>query len=124
MTPFPPVAPGGKLDPAVKPVRLAELVNLLDPAALARFGINLKTNPSDPMSLSEKWEGLALAPALDPKAPNDVLLLVSNDNDFITAHGRLNRQDFDAAIKPPRGEGENDNMVLVYRLTLPAPKAR
>lgn len=119
-----PVAPGGKLDPAVKPVRLAELVNLLDPAALGRFGINLKTDPSDPMSLSEKWEGLALAPALDPKAPNDVLLLVSNDNDFITAHGRLNRQDFDAAIKPPRGEGENDNMVLVYRLTLPAPKAR
>lgn len=116
-----PAAPGGVLDPAITPAHQAELVNLLAPDQLARFGLNLKTAPSDAASLSEKWEGMTLAPALDPKAPDDVLLLVGNDNDFVTAKGRVDGQDFDAALKGAGGTGDSDSRVLVYRLTLPRP---
>lgn len=120
-----PVAPGGVLVEGVKPVRTAELVNLLNPVQLAKFGMNLSTAPSDRFSLSEKWEALALAPALDKAAPRDVFLLVGNDNDFQTASGYVNGQAFDAALTGAGGAGDSDNLILVYRLTLPtyvAPK--
>ena len=38
-------------------------------------------------NLSEKWEGLALLPALDPPHPDDYFLFVANDNDFATTDG-------------------------------------
>ncbi len=111
-------APIAGLNPAVQ----AELVNLLNPVQLAKFGMNLRVAPSDRFSLSEKWEAMALAPVMDPAAPNDVFLLVGNDNDFATADGRVNAQSFDAGLKNDKGtgEGDNDSVILVYRLTLPA----
>ncbi|WP_035018160.1 esterase-like activity of phytase family protein [Caulobacter sp. UNC358MFTsu5.1] len=117
-----PVAADGALAAGLRPVRQAELVNLLNPVQLARFGMNLSTAPSDRFSLSEKWEAMALAPALDPAAPNDVFLLVGNDNDFLTAKGQVNGQAFDAGLTNDKGagEGDNDSVILVYRLTLPA----
>jgi hypothetical protein len=118
------VAPGGVLDPAIVPARKAELVNLLAPAQLARFGMNLDLAPSGPMSLPEKWESMALLPARDPAAPNDVFLLIGNDNDFVAGHGRLNGQAFDGSLAGAKGSGEVDNMILVYRLTLPGPPRR
>ncbi|CAN5191112.1 esterase-like activity of phytase family protein [soil metagenome] len=116
-----PIAPGGILRPEIAPVRQAELVNLLNPAQLAKFGLNLSTAPSDRFSLSEKWEALALAPVLDKTAPHDVFLLVGNDNDFETADGRINGQAFDASLTDAGGSGvgDNDSVILVYRLTLP-----
>ncbi|CAN5578060.1 esterase-like activity of phytase family protein [soil metagenome] len=116
-----PIAKGGVLAPGLTPVKQAELVNLLDPTQLARFGLNLSMAPSDRFSLSEKWEAMALAPALDPAAPNDVFLLIGNDNDFMTVDGRVNGQGFDAGLTNAKGAGggENDTVILGYRLTLP-----
>jgi hypothetical protein len=115
------IAPGGVLRPEIIPVRQAELVNLLNPVQLAKFGLNLSAAPSDRFSLSEKWEAMALAPVLDKSAPHDVFLLIGNDNDFETADGRINGQSFDASLTNSggSGSGDNDNLILVYRLTLP-----
>ncbi len=117
-----PLAKAGVLVPGIVPVQQAELVNMLNPVQLARFGMNLDVQPSTPMTLPEKLEAMAIAPAFDPKAPNDVFLLVGNDNDFETKAGHLNGQDFDAGLTNANGSGtgDNDNLILVYRLTLPA----
>ncbi len=93
-----PIATGGVLAADLTPAKQAELVNLLNPVQLGRFGMNLSTAPSDQFSLSEKWEAMALAPVQDPAAPNDVFLLVGNDNDFATASGQVNGQPFDAGL--------------------------
>jgi hypothetical protein len=53
---------------------------------IPHFGLNVKADPgSDQNSITEKWEGLALIPLRDPRAPDDFLLLVGNDNDFKAA---------------------------------------
>jgi hypothetical protein len=116
-----PVAKDGVLKADITPVKQVELINLLNPVQLAKFGMNLSVTPSTPMSLPEKIEAMSLAPALDPKAPHDVFLLIGDDNDFETAKGRVAGQDFDASLTNIKGSGvgDNDNLILVYRLTLP-----
>jgi hypothetical protein len=116
-----PVAKAGALVDGITPVKQAELVNFLNPVQLGKFGINLTNTPSTPTTLPEKIEAMALAPALDPKAPHDFFLFVGNDNDFETAKGRVNGLDFDASLTNAKGSGagDNDNIILVYRLTLP-----
>jgi hypothetical protein len=70
--------------------------------------------PNDRNNLSEKWEGMALVPALDPANPNDYFLFVTNDNDFITQNG------YQAGRPYKYASGlEVDTMILVYRITLP-----
>jgi hypothetical protein len=115
------LAPGGVLAQGVTPATLVELVNLVNPDQLARFGLNLDNAASTPFTLPEKLEALALVPALDPRAPNDAFLLIGSDNDFQTADGKVGEVSFDAGVKTTAGEpaGDNDNLVLVYRLTLP-----
>jgi hypothetical protein len=117
-----PVAKAGALVDGITPVKQVELVNFLNPVQLGKFGMNLTTSPSTPDTLPEKIEAMALAPALDPKAPHDVFLFVGNDNDFETAKGRVNGLDFDASLTNAKGagSGDNDNVILVYRLTLPS----
>ncbi|ALN74964.1 esterase-like activity of phytase family protein [Aureimonas sp. AU20] len=100
------------LDPAITPVKSAVLVNMLNPVQLARVGLNIDNEKADAKTLSEKWEALALAPARDPNAPNDVFLFVGNDNDFLTTKGVMQGKSYDAGL-------DNDSMVLAYRLTLP-----
>lgn len=116
-----PVARAGALLDGIVPVKQAELVNFLNPVQLAKFGMNLTTSPSTATTLSEKIEAMTLAPALDPKAPRDFFLFVGNDNDFEAANGRVAGYDFDASLKDAKGSGvgPNDNVILVYRLTLP-----
>lgn len=114
-----PIAKDGVLNPDIKPAAQAELVNILNPVQLGKFGANLSVTPSTPTSLPEKIEAMALAPALDKAAPRDVFLLVGSDNDFESAKGHVNGQDFDASLKGETGTGDNNNLVLVYRLTLP-----
>ena len=57
---------------------------------------------------------MALAPAGDPKTPNDYFLFTGSDNDFITQDGMM-------AGKPYKdASGANvDTLVLVYRVSLP-----
>jgi hypothetical protein len=60
-----------------------------------------------------------LLPVLDPKAPDDYFLLIGNDNDFEAKDGMADNVHFDASLNGPHGSGVNDNVILVYRLTLP-----
>jgi hypothetical protein len=112
-----PIAKDGVLNPDIKPAAQAELVNILNPVQLARFGINLSVAPSTPTSLPEKLEAMAIGSTFDKTG--DVFLLVGSDNDFATAKGHVNGQDFDASLHGDTGTGDNDNLVLVYRLSLP-----
>ena len=106
-----PIAPGGVLAAGIVPAASTEFVDMNNAAQLAKFGLN--NGPVDNANtLSEKWEGLALVPALDPSAPNDWFLFVGNDNDFITTNGFQDGTAYAAAF-------DNDTMVLVYRLTIP-----
>ncbi len=108
-----PVAPAGVLDSSIRPALRTEFIDINDAAQLAKFG--LRNGPTDDNNnLSEKWEAMALVPALDPAAPNDWFLFVGNDNDFITQSGLQDG----VAYAHPSGM-ENDSMLLVYRLTLP-----
>jgi hypothetical protein len=95
------------LRPDIVPAEWVELVNLLNPVQLARFGLDLD-------ALSEKWEALELVPVLEPDHPADYFLLVGNDNDFIARGCRMSGQSCDSDF-------DNDNRILVYRLTAPAP---
>lgn len=107
-----PLAPNGVLAAGVVPATRTEWIDLNDPAQLAKFG--LKNGPTDDTNnLSEKWEALALVPALDPAAPDDWFLFIGNDNDFLTTQGFQVGAAYAATV-------DNDNMILVYRLTLPS----
>jgi len=108
-----PVAPGGKLAEGIVPATLTPFIDLNDNAQLNKFGLH-NGEPNDRNNLSEKWEGMALAPALDPASPNDYLLLITNDNDFITQNG----YQVGAPYKDASGV-DVDTMLLVYRITLP-----
>ncbi|TGD97222.1 esterase-like activity of phytase family protein [Methylobacterium nonmethylotrophicum] len=107
-----PLAPNGSLRAGITPVQTTEVVNILNPVQLNRFGMNLTTSPATQTTLSEKWEAMGLVPVLSERAPNDYFLLVGNDNDFLTRQGVINGQAYDAGIT-------NDSVILAYRLTLP-----
>lgn len=98
---------GTALRPGITPARQVELVNMLNPVQLARFGLGVE-------ALSEKWEALDLAPVLEPDHSADYFLFVGNDNDFIARRCRMSGQSCDSDL-------DNDNRILVYRLSLPAP---
>lgn len=110
-SPDTPVAPRGELAPSVVAARGETLIDLNDAAQLAKFGLR-NGAPDDTNNLSEKWESLTLAPALDDAAPHDVYLFVGNDNDFLTRDGFQADASYHADL-------DVDTMVLVYRLTLP-----
>jgi hypothetical protein len=107
-----PVAPNGVLAASVTPATSAVLIDLNDTSQLSKFGLNNSTS-DNANTLSDKWESLALAPALDPSAPDDFFLFVGNDNDFATTDGFQDGSSFRASVT-------NDSMVLVYRITLGA----
>ena len=111
----------GALTPTITPVQQVELVNMLNAAQLGKFGINTLTAPSTQYTLSEKWEAMGLVPVLEEDHPQDFFLLIGNDNDFVShdidAAGVI---DANAALSSATaGTGDNDNVILVYRLTLP-----
>jgi len=116
------VAPSGVLVPAVTPVVSAQFVNMLNTDQLTKFGLNLDADlvtagrQDNIMTLSEKWEALALAPVLEESAPQDFFLFVGNDNDFQTQTGTMGG---DTEYDTYNAGVENDSMLLVYRLTLP-----
>jgi len=96
-------------------IRLATwkpFVDLLDPADLARFGLSVDRAQPGTTRLSEKWEAMDLVSAMDPAHPHDWFLIVGNDNDFVAKHCVMDGKRCDSPI-------DNDNRILVYRLTLP-----
>lgn len=117
-TPGGQVSPLGVLNPAITPARSVELINMLNTPQLARFGLNLNNGAlgqpaQSNLTISEKWEGLALVPTLRQGRPNDFYLFVSNDNDFVTTNGSMQGVPYNAG-------SNNDNMILVYQVTLPS----
>jgi hypothetical protein len=109
-----PVAPKGKIEDGIVPATLTGFIDINDNAQLNKFGLR-NGEPNDRNNLSEKWEGMALVPALDPASPQDFFLFVSNDNDFITQDG----YQVGAAYKDESG-ADIDTLFLVYRVTLPS----
>jgi hypothetical protein len=108
-----PVAPNGKLVDGIVPATLTPFIDLNDNAQLGKFGLH-NGEPNDRNNLSEKWEGMALVPALDPANPRDFFLFITNDNDFITQNGFQ----VGAPYKDPSG-ADVDIMLLAYRIGLP-----
>lgn len=104
----------GALLSTITPAQSVEVVNLLNTTQLSRFGINLTNTLAgrNVLTLSEKWEGMALVPTLREGRPNEFFLFVSNDNDFLTQTMSMQGTNYNAGI-------ENDTQVLVYQLTLP-----
>ena len=102
----------GTLPAGVAAMQRFDLIDMLDPIQLARFGLNNSTN-QDANTISEKWESLALMPLNDPTATNDFLLLVMNDNDFKASTVYHNGVVVGSNAPPV------DNMMFAYRLSLP-----
>lgn len=102
----------GELDRDIAPVKLTPFLDIADEAELNRFGLTAQAAKTKLQLLSAKWESLVLSPALDAKRPNERLLFIGNDNDFRTRHGFMPEGMYD-------GEFEHDNMILVFRVTLP-----
>jgi hypothetical protein len=98
---------GTALRPGIVPADWVELVNMLNPVQLSRFGLSVE-------ALSEKWEAMDLASVLDRGHPADYFLFVANDNDFIARRCRMSGQSCDSDM-------DNDNRILVYRVSLSAP---
>ena len=107
-----PIAPSGVLNSTIVPARQTEVVNLLNATQLGKFGINLNNTAPNRLTLTEKWEGMALAPVLEEGAPQDFFLFVGNDSDFLSTNCRVGGQDCSQAVT-------SDGVVLIYRLTLP-----
>lgn len=104
--------PSASLPADIAPVQRFDLVDMIDPVQLARFGLNNSAN-QDANTLSEKWEGLALLPMNDAAAPDDFLLLAMNDNDFkapVVYHNGIPVGTNDVPV---------DTMMLAYRVSLP-----
>jgi hypothetical protein len=113
-----PVATNGTLVPAIVPVQQVDVVNLLNPTQLARVGMNITRLPvSTPTTLSEKIEAMALAPVLEENAPQDFFLFVGNDNDFQGTNIQFNGVPGTSGALD--GSGNNDSVLMVYRLSLP-----
>lgn len=121
--------------PGITPVAWTEAVNMLNTTQLAKFNVALDTGGAvTKLTLSEKWEGFALVPALDPQAPDDYFLFIGNDNDFLVSNGKTIGPDPSlgiityngfaqhpaARIPPPvaSSNNENDTLFLVYRVTI------
>ncbi|MEO7412952.1 MAG: esterase-like activity of phytase family protein [Opitutaceae bacterium] len=122
---------GGDITPAgttlaagIAPVRWVEAVNLLNSLQLSKFGLNLKSGAtSDANSLSEKWEGMALAPVKEPGKGNQFFLFVANDNDFVSTATKMRSLDGSTvttvdAVQENGVPVKNDTMFLVYRVTI------
>lgn len=117
------VSPSGVLAPGVDAAAAAEIINMLEPTDLAKFGLNANTNPATANTLNEKMEGMALVPDLSTPQANDFFLFLANDNDFQAS----NVQMIDATgALVSYGDGRlnagitNDAMFYAYRITIDA----
>lgn len=114
------ISPAGVLRPEIQAAATGEVINMLQPDDLAKFGLNT-TIPANANTLNEKIEGMALVPDLSTPATNDFFLFVANDNDFQSSNVKM----VDAAGNlASRGDGRlnagitNDAMFYIWRLSI------
>ncbi len=117
------VSPAGVLAPGVNAAAAAEIINMLEPTDLAKFGLNKNTVAPDANTLNEKMEGMALVPDLSTPQANDFFLFLANDNDFQSSNVKM----IDATGNlVSYGDGRlnagitNDAMFYAYRVTIDA----
>lgn len=104
----------GVLDTDVVPATYCSWVDYNVNSQLNRFGLH-NGGAQDSTLLNEKWESLALAPALNGNR-DEYFLFSFSDNDFITQDGYMNGGKF----KYADGSGFNlDNQALVFKVKLP-----
>lgn len=115
------VSPDGVLRQGINAAATAEVINLLDPTQLAKFGFNTNTTPADTNTINEKIEGMALVPDLSTPQANDFFLFVANDNDFQSSKVKM----LDATGNiVSYGDGRlnagvtNDAIFYAYRITI------
>ncbi|KAL9937736.1 hypothetical protein V8E36_003281 [Tilletia maclaganii] len=120
-----PVAPNGNLVSSVTPAKYGSFVNLIQKTELSKFGLQVG-GAIDRTLVASKLESLALAPAADSANPNDYLLFVVSDNDFITTEGVQSAEAADGSYQPesysdPYAQqyGTADTQVFIWRVTLP-----
>jgi hypothetical protein len=115
------ISPGGTLIGGVNAAATAEVINMLNPAELAKFGFNANTNPSNSNTLNEKLEGMALVPDLSTPQANDFFLFVANDNDFQSSNVQMLNE---LGVVVSKGDGRlnagitNDAIFYAYRITI------
>jgi hypothetical protein len=119
------VSPLGVLAPGVNAAASAEVINMLEPADLAKFGLNKNTAAPDANTLNEKMEGMALVPDLSTPQANDFFLFVANDNDFQSANVQMldaagNFFSADGRSNAGNGLLVNDAMFYAWRITINA----
>ena len=124
-----PVSPAGNLTAGVNAAASADVINLLNPADLTKFGFNTTTSAPNSNTLNEKIEGMALVPDLLTAQANDFFQFVANDNDFQSGAVRMlqNNGTFlavgslpDARANAGKGPLVNDAVFRAYRITIDA----
>ncbi|MGL4401717.1 MAG: esterase-like activity of phytase family protein, partial [Luteolibacter sp.] len=115
----------GDLRPGINAAASAEVINMLNPTDLAKFGLNTTTSAPNANTLNEKMEGMALVPDLSTPQGNDFFLFIANDNDFQSSNVQmLNAAGafFTANGQSNAGNGllTNDAMFYAYRITIDA----
>jgi hypothetical protein len=117
------VSPAGVLAPGVNAAATQEVINILNPADLAKFGFNTNTAAPNSNTLNEKLEGMALVPDLSTPQGNDFFLFIANDNDFQSSNVKM----VDAAGNlVSYGDGRlnagitNDAIFYAFRITIDA----
>ncbi|KDN43197.1 hypothetical protein K437DRAFT_153976 [Tilletiaria anomala UBC 951] len=122
-----PIAPGGTLVAGITPVQYQSFVDLIDATQLAKFGLH-NGGVIDQNLIASKLESLALISANDSANPDDYLLVVVSDNDFITTNGHEAGETAQGtgtyqvqaySDSYAQQYGSQDTQVFVYRLTLP-----
>lgn len=122
------IATGGVLDPAITPASALEVINLISPDDLARFGFNVNTAAPNAATIQEKWESMALVPDLSTADPNDYFLFVANDNDFQSSNVAMLQADGTMTAPGTIDARDrlltNDATFLAYRVSIvPEPSA-
>jgi hypothetical protein len=120
------VSPAGVLAPGVNAAAAAEIINMLEPTDLAKFGLNKNTVAPDANTLNEKMEGMALVSDLSTPQANDFFLFIANDNDFQSSDVKMidGAGDLvsygDGRSNAGNGALTNDAMFYAYRVTIDA----
>ncbi len=118
------ISPAGVLRSGIVPAASEEVINMLNPADLAKFGFNTNNTAPTSTTINEKWEGMSLVPDLSTPQTNDFFLFVGNDNDFQSSDVRMLDGSGNVVSQGDRrsnaGNGPivNDAVYIAFRVTI------
>lgn len=118
------VSPAGVLPPSIHAAASTDVINLLNPADHARFGINTTNTSPNSFTFNEKLEGMALVPDLATARTDDYFLFVANDNDYQSSRVKMLNttgalENFgDGRVNVGNGLITHDSVFYVYRIVI------